>query len=158
MKQSEMEIKLEELEQLCLLYRDSRLTVLEEAELEFVLLCCDYDSPLIKETRDLMAVSHVLKLREIPHSHKSLRQWFVRVAACLVMVAGVFGVYRYIHPNVNDNCVVYISGKRANDEVARKVAEADVEKMRRFMVVVNRQKASEQAKVEEFMNHINKTR
>ena len=57
MKQNARHITIEEAEQLCRLYMDCQLSVLEETELEYVLMQSELDSPLISETRMLMGIS-----------------------------------------------------------------------------------------------------
>lgn len=158
MKHPENQFTIEELEKLCQLYMDCQLSVLEEIELEYVLMQSDFDSPLINETKELMAVSRSFKL-EASKPHKSIWSWALRVAACAAIVLGAFALFQHININRdNGNCIVYVAGKRVCAEEAHIIAEADVAKMQQFMRVVNEQKAQEEAKVEQFMNHINQSR
>lgn len=158
MKHPENQFTIEELEKLCQLYMDCQLSVLEEIELEYLLMQSDFDSPLINEIKELMAVSRSFKL-EASKPHKSIWSWALRVAACAAIVLGAFALFQHININRdNDNCIVYVAGKKASAEEAYKIAEADVAKMQQFMRVVNEQQAQEEAKVEEFMNHINQSR
>lgn len=153
---SEINITIEEVEKLCQLYQDSQLSVLEETELEYVLMHCDYDSPIIGETKELMTISHSIKLMEIKQPHKHLWTWAMRVAASMAIMFGTIALFRQISLNAESNdCIVYVAGERASDKDAHKIAETDVVKMQRFIQVVNKQKTTEQAKVEKFMNHIN---
>ncbi|GEM_PF-1039595 len=57
MKEQEYILTLQETEQLCRLYMDCRLTVLEETELQYVLGRLPYSSPCIDEARVLMGLS-----------------------------------------------------------------------------------------------------
>lgn len=158
MKHPENQFTIEEVEKLCQLYMDCQLSVLEETELEFVLMQSDFDSPLINETKELMAVSRSFKL-EASKPHKSIWSWALRVAACAAIVLGAFALFQHININRdNGNCIVYVAGKRVCAEEAHIIAEADVAKMQQFMRVVNEQQAQEEAKVEQFMNHINQPR
>lgn len=158
MKHPENQFTIEEVEKLCQLYMDCQLSVLEETELEFVLMQSDFDSPLINETKELMAVSRSFKL-EASKPHKSIWSWALRVAACAAIVLGALALFQHININRdNGNCIVYVAGKRVCAEEAHIIAEADVAKMQQFMRVVNEQKAQEEAKVEQFMNHINQSR
>lgn len=148
----------EEVEKLCELYLDCRLSVLEETELEYVLMHCDFDSPIVNETKEMMAVSRAIKLEAV-RPHKSFWTWSLRVAACVAIALGVFAIFNPVNTNENDDsCIVYVEGKRASGEEAQKIAEADVAKMQQFIEVVNEQQVQEEAKVEEFMNHINQSR
>lgn len=159
MKHHDEQFTIEEVESLCLLFQDCKLSVLEETELEYVLMHINYNSPLIEETKVLMALSRSVNIVEAKKSHKPIWTWVMRTAACFAILLGALFIYRY-STQINfitgsNDCIVYVAGERANDKVALEIAEADVAKMQRFMQTVNEQKASEQAKVEQFMNHIN---
>lgn len=156
MKHHDEQFTIEEVESLCLLFQDCKLSVLEETELEYVLMHCDFDSPVITETKELMAISRSVKLVEAKKPRKPILAWTIRVAACAAIMLGVVAVFRYSSLNAeSEYCIVYVAGERASDKVAHEIAEADVAKMQQFMQVVNEQNAAEEAKVEQFMNHIN---
>lgn len=158
MKHLDNQFTIEEVEKLCQLYMDCQLSVLEETELEYVLMLSDFDSPLINETKKIMAVSRSFKLK-VTKPHKSIWTWPLRVAACAAIVLGTFALFQHININRDDdNCIVYVAGKRASAKEAHIIAEADVAKMQKFMQVVNEQQTQEEAKVEQFMNHINQPR
>ena len=158
MKNLDNQFTIKEIERLCQLYMDCQLSVLEEAELEYTLMQSDFDSQLINETKKLMAVSRSFKLEE-SKPHKSVWNWVLRVAACAAIVLGAFAMSQHINITRDDgNCIVYVAGKRASAEEAHIIAEADVAKMQQFMQAVNEQKVQEEAKVEQFMNHINQSR
>lgn len=69
MKEHDVKLTLQETEQLCRLYMDCRLTVLEETELQYVLGKMPYSSPCIDEVRMLMGVS--IPQKDINTSKKS---------------------------------------------------------------------------------------
>ena len=128
-------------------------------ELEYVLTYCEFDSTMIEETRELMAVSRSVKLANAKCPLKPVWVWIMRLTASVTILLGTFAVFRQINFNVvNDDCIVYVSGERASDKVAHEIAEADVAKMRNFLHVVSEQKATEEAKVEQFINHINQSK
>lgn len=156
MKHHDEQFTIEEVESLCLLFQDCKLSVLEETELEYVLMHINYNSPLIEETKELMALSRSVNIVEAKKSRKPILALTIRVAACAAIMLGVVAVFRYSSLNAeSEYCIVYVAGERASDKVAHEIAEADVAKMQQFMQVVNEQNAAEQAKVEQFMNHIN---
>lgn len=66
MKEHDVKLTLQETEQLCRLYMDCRLTVLEETELQYVLGRIPYSSPCIDEVRMLMGVSMPPKAFKTP--------------------------------------------------------------------------------------------
>ncbi|MBR5638488.1 MAG: hypothetical protein IKW83_01875 [Muribaculaceae bacterium] len=162
MKHYDNQFTIEEIERLCQLYLDCQLSVLEETELEYVLTQCDFKSPIINETKELMSISHSVKFAETRKTRGSFWTWWMSTAACVAIALGTFTLFHHFNNSNknsnNDYCIVYVSGKRVNDEEAHKIAEADVAKMQQFMQTVNEQKAQEEAKVEQFMNHINQSK
>lgn len=161
MKHSDEQFTIEEVERLCQLYIDCQLSVREEMELEYVLLCYNFQSPLINETKNVMEVSRTIKFAKARRTNISNWVWAMRVAACVAIILGTITLYSHFNSNRNsDNnyCIVYVSGKKASDEDAQRIAEADVAKMQQFMQTINEKKSQEEAKVEQFMNHINQSR
>ena len=150
MKQNARHITLEEAEQLCLLYMDCQLSVLEETELEYVLIQSGLDSPLINETRTLMGTSSSVNL-QTPKKHLFLT-WGWRVAACIAILIGSIALLQNHMANKTD-CIVYVEGTKISGEKAKVIAEADVDRMEQFIQTVEAQRTTEQAKVEQFMNH-----
>jgi hypothetical protein len=160
MKYHDNQFSIEEVEKLCLLYQDCQLPILEEMELEYVLSHYEFNSPMINDTKELMAISRSVKFVETKKLRKPIWAWIMRVAACVAIILGSFAIFRYnSHVDTGcDECIVYVSGERANSDVAHKIAEADVTKIQQFMHVVSKQKAIEELKVEKFMNHINQSK
>ena len=155
MKQNARHITLEEAEQLCRLYMDCQLSVLEETELEYVLMQSELDSPLISETRMLMGISRSVNL-QTPKKRLFLT-WGWRVAACVTILIGSVALLRN-HTTKETDCIAYVEGTKVSGERAKVIAETDVTRMEQFMKTVEAQIAMEQAKVEQFMNHNKKTR
>lgn len=148
-----IQFSIEEVERLCQLYIDCQLSVLEEAELEYVLRHCNLNSQLINDTKELMAVSQSLKFKERKQSN-SAWTWALRVAACVAIALTTIAISHNINQK-KDDCIVYVAGEKVNSKIAHKIAEADVAKMKKFMEAVDEQQAHEKAKVEQFMNQIN---
>lgn len=155
MKQYTRHITVEEAEQLCRLYIDCQLSVLEEAELEYVLMQSELDSPLISETRTMMGISRSVNL-QMSKKHLFLT-WGWRVAACVAILIGSIALLQNHITNETD-CIAYVEGTEISGEKAKVIAEADVARMEQFMRTVETQRATEQAKVEQFMNHKNNSR
>ena len=86
MKQNAKHITLEEAEQLCRLYMDCQLSVLEETELEYVLMQSELDSPLLRETRALMGISRSVNLQA--KKKRLFVTWGWRAAACVAVLIG----------------------------------------------------------------------
>ena len=158
MKHPDNQFTIEEVEKLCQFYQECQLSVLEETELEYILMQSDIDSPLINDTKELMAVSRLCKPKAAK-PQKNVGNWAFRAAACAAIVLSSFAVYHKLWLNhKNGDCIVYVAGEKVSYEEAHKIAEADVAKMQQFMQVVNEQQTQEETKVEQFMNHINKSR
>ena len=155
MKQNARYITIEEAEQLCRLYMDCQLSVLEETELEYVLMQSRLNSPLISETRVLMGMSQSVNL-QTPKKHL-FPAWVWRVAACVAILIGSIALLQNHITNETD-CIAYVEGTEISGEKAKVIAEADVARMEQFMRTVETQRATEQAKVEQFMNHKNNSR
>ena len=92
MKQDTRHITIEEAEQLCRLYMDCQLSVLEETELEYVLMRSELDSPLLRETRALMGISRSVYL-QAKKKHLFVT-WGWRAAACAAILIGCVTLLR----------------------------------------------------------------
>ena len=79
-------------------------------------------------------------------------RWSAAAAACLAVVLGTTLLF---NNKITDNsdCIVYVAGQKTSGDEAQAIAEADVAKMERFMQTVAQQNASEQEKVNQFMQH-----
>ena len=92
MKQKAKHITMEEAEQLCRLYMDCQLSVLEETELEYVLMQSELDSPLLSETRALMGISRSVYLQA--KKKRLFVTWGWRAAACAAILIGCAALLR----------------------------------------------------------------
>lgn len=153
MNHHDIQFTTDELEMLCQLYLDCQLSVLEEKELELVLMQSNYNSLSINETKRLMAISQSLKFEEREQSN-SAWTWALRAAACVAIALSTIAISHNIEQQRGD-CIVYVEGEKVDTDLAHKIAEADIAKMQQFMRIVNEQNAQEEAKVKQFINHIN---
>ena len=92
MKQNAKHITMEEAEQLCRLYMDCQLSVLEETELEYVLMQSELDSSLLSETRALMGISRSVNLQT--KKKRLFVTWGWRAAACVAILIGCVALLR----------------------------------------------------------------
>lgn len=84
------------------------------------------------------------------------RQWLWGGASAAACMAIVMGCISLLNTNYKDtDCVVYAEGNMLIGEAAQTIAEADVAKMENFMQTIETQRAAEEAKVQQFMNHQN---
>ncbi len=167
MKQTEQHITIQEAEQLCQLYMDCKLSLLEEAELEYVLMLSNLNSPLIRETRVLMGITPNITLNNSSQSFilrkmekRGFLIWTLRATACVIILLGsILLIRNSINNTANEKiCIAYVEGRKVSGERAKDIAEADVVKMEQFMRIATTQQALENAKVEKFMNHKTHTR
>lgn len=163
MKQVE-NLSIKEVETLCRLYNECRLSVQEEAELEYILLCTTFSSDLINETRKLMGVSHQMKFQNVQirpkrTTYRKIIGWTLAAAAsvAIVLIGSRFLQVESdtITSTDGNYYIAYVEGERLNEEAARKMAEAEAAKVAAFMQSVEKQKTEEQDKVRQFINYQN---
>lgn len=88
-----MDMTIEELDHLCRLYMDCRLSLLEEKELEYILSRSPLTSAATDEVRALMGVQAVTARRAASPAPRPLRVWRWRaIAAVAASVAVVLAV------------------------------------------------------------------
>lgn len=160
MKEHDIKLTLQETEQLCRLYMDCKLTVLEEVELQYVLGKLPYTSRCIDEVRMLMGVS-------IPmHTRKSAKKRYVRfnrkVAlgfAASVAILFAAGVALFNNQAVNDNYpseiyIAYANGQELGPELSVAQVKSDMKQADEFMSHIAKLETQEQEQVENFIKQI----
>lgn len=160
MKEHDVKLTLQETEQLCRLYMDCRLTVLEETELQYVLGKMPYSSPCIDEVRMLMGVSIPMKAKE---SSKKRFAWFNRktaigIAASVTILLAV-GVTLFNSPLANDKdssgvYIAYANGQKISQELSVQQVKSDMDQADEFLKHIAKLEAQEQEQVENFINQI----
>ena len=125
MKQNAKHITMEEAEQLCRLYMDCQLSVLEETELEYVLMQSELDSPLLRETRALMGISHSVNLQtKKKHLFES---WGWRAAACAAILIGCVALLRN-HVTTETDAIANKKGTELSVEKTKDIAKIEAAK------------------------------
>ena len=160
MKEHDVKLTLQETEQLCRMYMDCRLTVLEEAELQYVLGKMPYSSPCIDEVRMLMGVAIPMTVKE---SSKKRFTWFnpkfaIGIAASVTILLAI-GVALFNSRTVNDNYsdgvyIAYANGNKVNEELSMQQVKSDMEQADEFLKHIAKLEAREQEQVENFINQI----
>lgn len=145
-----------DVEQLCRMYMDCQLSVLEETELQYVLGKIDYTSPLIDETRMLMGIS----LRISGRSKRTPRIWrrrnlFVGIAASLLIAIVIGNVVAHNNlPSENDDVyIAYAGGNRLENSRSRIQVETDMTKAKEFMSQMETLQKIERQKLNDFMTN-----
>ena len=130
MSEQNINLSLQETEQLCRLYMECRLTVLEETELQYVLGKLPYSSPCIDEVRMLMGLT--IPAEDLKVNKKSFGFFRNRKAVgfaasvAILLGIGITLVHKQFSPSdpssLNDDSPVYIAaynyGERLNGEEA----------------------------------------
>lgn len=160
MKTDEMNLTVAELEELCRLYMDCKLSVVEEKELEYVLSQTTLTSPSIEEVRSLMGVHKYSRLSLKPASAK--RDWncwnwrlFSGIAASIAFILTVAFCLTSrqdsLHSTDSDPeyIAAYSNGRRLNEREAIEtttIAMAKADSLMNYASLVERanmQKANE---------------
>ena len=125
MKQNAKHITMEEAEQLCRLYMDCQLSVLEETELEYVLMQSELDSPLLRETRALMGLSRSVNLQA--KKKRLFVTWGWRAAACAAILIGCVALLRN-HITTETDAIANNKGTELSVEKTKDIAKIEAVK------------------------------
>ncbi len=125
MNTEELNLTIDELDKLCRLYMDCKLSVLEEKELEYILSTTALTSPSIEEVRSLVNI-RVLDPQHVVPRKTIFRNWsyISGVAASLALMFSVGYYFFSSKPSdfSDSDSAVYISafsqGKRLSDKEA----------------------------------------
>ncbi len=161
MKEHDVKLTLQETEQLCHLYMDCKLTVLEEVELQYVLGKLPYSSQCIDEVRMLMGVSIQMHTRK-SGARKNMG-WFNRkvalgVAASVAILFAI-GIALFKNQAVNDNYssgiyIAYANGQELNRELSIEQVKSDMKQADEFLSHIAKLETQEQKQVENFIKQI----
>ncbi len=153
MNKQDINLTLQDTEQLCRLYMECKLSVLEEKELQYVLTKLPYSTPCINETRVLMGVA-------IPAANKipAWRRFTLWKAAASVAVISAIGLtlfnIQYGHGTDSPAvCIAYTNGNILSEEQAILQIEADMKEAEIFLHQVAELNAQEQSKIDNLINH-----
>ena len=125
MKQDTRHITIEEAEQLCRLYMDCQLSVLEETELEYVLMQSELDSPLLRETRALMGLSRSVNLQA--KKKRLFVTWGWRAAACAAILIGCVALLRN-HITTETDAIANKEGVELSVNTTKDIAKSEATK------------------------------
>ncbi len=161
MNERDNRLTLQEAEQLCRLYMDCRLSVFEEAELQYVLGKLPFSTPCIDEVRTIMGISGAV--RPVGSLRKKRRSPFIRspffraVAASLAIGLGIgLPLLSHHYEKEDEHIDVYIAyagGEILDAEESAMQVEADMKRAEAFIDRMTELDAGEKKKVEYFMNH-----
>lgn len=132
MKTDEMNLTIAELDELCSLYMDCKLSIIEEKELEYVLSQTILTSSSIEEVKRLMGIQGLPPFTLIPVPTKRNWNWrlFSRIAASIAIIASAAFFLVSPQENMPDHkgstiyLAAYSHGQRLNERDA--IASTDI--------------------------------
>ncbi len=159
MKDQDVKLTLQEAEQLCRLYMDCRLTVLEETELQYVLGKLPYSSPCIDEARMLMGLVISMKngvsKKKYGFLHSRIAISIAASVAILLTVGiALFNSRALNEQNSSDLYIAYANGQEVSQKLAVNQVKSDIKRADEFLNHIAELEAQEREKVENFINQI----
>lgn len=128
MKEHNVKLTLQETEQLCRLYMDCKLTVLEETELQYVLGKLTYSSPCIDEARMLMGLTIPSKAtnthRKSFHFFRNRAALSIAASLAILFVVGIALIKKQHSTSDSSLSNVYITAYSLGERLAGNEAVA----------------------------------
>lgn len=162
MKDQDDKLAIQEAEQLCRLYMDCKLSVIEETELRYIIFQMDFHSPLIDEVRQIMGIETYISDksfiktgfgRKLKFRKRGL---YVGIAASVAILFGiVFSLRQFSSPGSVDSqpyYIAYVDGKCLSDDEARSQIEAEKKSVDDFIKEMSEHEAREQQRIDNFFN------
>ncbi len=153
--EKEKYLSIEETEQLCRLYFECKLTLIEEAELQYVLTQLAYNSPIIEETRRLMNISLACELERKERLNtkpkdkkKFLRKILLAAASVAIIICVGIPIYSHFKQESELYCQVFSYGKEVSHEKAIAIAESELERIDKFFENMKSIESEQQQKIE----------
>ncbi len=162
MIERDTKLTLQEVEQLCKLYMDCKLSVMQENELRYVLSKTDFHSQLIDDVRQLMRIELIafdkplVARRQIKRSWWSKRAFFYSVAASIVLLIGLSSSLLYFSSQADTNAyyIAYAGGHRLSEEDSKVQIKKDMRSAENFLKEMSELEAQAQQMDEQFFSTI----
>lgn len=155
-KEQATTLTLQEAEQLCRLYMECRLSVLEETELCYVLQKLPYTSPCIDDARLLMGISLAAPAVVKAVSRRRPRRRLLWAAAAAACVAVMFSAKAFFTPApAQHRCVAYIHGRMYTGERAEAELQKNLAATEAFIQRLEAVIAEQNERIEYILNHKN---
>ncbi|MDE6396705.1 MAG: hypothetical protein K2K84_05490 [Muribaculaceae bacterium] len=159
-------ISLKDAEDLCRLYLDCRLSVVEEKELQYILEKLDYSSPLINKARTSMMAESLISKKSVSQKQtkSKCKSWAVGIAASVAVILTLSAIIR-LQSGVNNNqpvsttistsrsdniIIAYEGGVKLNREDSEKAVNDALKKAEKLMAMAEAKVREEEYK----RNHI----
>lgn len=156
MKETEQILTIKETEQLCRLYMECKLSLLEESELLYILTTLPYSTPLIDEVKVIMGVQ-IKDIKPISKISTKKKWWnksgLYQIAASIsIFVLSIAFVSNYDTTIKDDSnfSIAYANGIRVSQDEAEILNEADMKKADAFMARIAELENQEQNKLNSF--------
>lgn len=163
-------LSLQETEQLCRLYMECKLSVLEETELQYILDKIPYSSPIIDETRESMTAEGIIFKNRSVRKKPVFRwiRWTVGIAASLIIlltlsitVRNTDGINKNIlaeNESADEIVIAYVAGEKLNKDASIKAATQSIEKAEALMAMVKAIERENKIKQENIINFTSQSR
>lgn len=161
MKEQDIKLTLQETEQLCRMYMDCRLTVLEEAELRYVLDKLPYSTPCIDEARQAMAAELSMSPREktavVGQRHRWRFGWIAGIAASIALVLA-FSI-PYIASERGDVAgegmfIAYEGGRKLDPESSEIAVESSLKRAEALMAMAEALEKEDELRIQKILKPI----
>lgn len=156
MKETEQILTIKETEQLCRLYMECKLSLLEESELLYILTTLPYSTQLIDEVKVIMGVQ-IKDIKPISKISTKKKWWnksgLYQIAASIsIFVLSIAFVSNYDTTIKDDSnfSIAYANGIRVSQDEAEILTEADMKKADAFMARIAELENQEQNKLNSF--------
>lgn len=164
MKDINTDLSVKELEKLCKLYLECRLSVLEETELNYILLKTNKESLVLNETRKIMEIERkVANMQSVKIDRKPIYKKIVfygSAASILLMISFLtYDIFKKVSneksyqdtASAKIECLVYSNGEKISGNEAISIAESHMRKMDDFEKKIQLHVKTEKNKVDCFM-------
>lgn len=142
MKETDHILSLLETEQLCQMYLDCRLSVLEEQELKYVLSRIEYTSSLIDEVRGVMGIEEKIVEKKMPsaklkrtHSIYNYKLFLGIAASFALLIVIAISLFRNssVHYPDDSYYIAYADGQRLSEEEAKRQIFTEIQAADEFV-------------------------
>lgn len=163
MKEQDNRLTYQETEQLCELFMDCKLSVLQENELRYVLSKIDYHSPLIDDVRALMGIELSAFDKPLPNSLRISKRWWTRKTSYFSIAASVaillcigVSISHYTSPGFTNSApkyIAYVEGHQLSQEAAKAQVESDILLADNFLKEMSAREEIDKTMIDNFFNN-----
>lgn len=161
MNEQDYRLTLQETEQLCELFMDCELSVMQENELRYVLSHTEYHSTLIDDVRTLMGVELSAFDNPLTKNLPIRKRWWTKksylsiAASITILVCLGTGMFHYTSSDYSSKqeYIAYVDGHRLSQEAAKKQVETDILLADNFLNEMSVREESDKTMIDNFFNN-----